>query len=216
MGMRDDLKKANRRTYQDIILAMLGLKPPSHEIILSLTDGEREKARDILRKNGVRGGGLVLGLNTGAGEKWKFKQWTVSNCVKFIQLARNELNAAIVLLGGPSERKRNREIVRRAKVELVDTGCGNPLREFLALLDACDAVITSDSLGLHAALALKKKVVALFGPTSAVEIDMYGRGVKVVADMPCQSCYLPDCDRSPTCMDSISPEDVLDALKSLL
>lgn len=216
MGMRDDLKKANRRTYQEILLDMLGLTPRSHEIILELTDAEREKAQDLLRRKGVRQGRLILGLNAGAGEKWKHKQWTVSNCVDFVRLAREELDPDIVLLGGPSERQRNREIADRAKGELVDTGCDNKLREFLALIDACDALVTSDSLGLHAALALGKKVVALFGPTSAAEIDIYGRGVKVVAEVPCRTCYLPDCDRSPTCMDSITPEAVLEALKRLL
>ena len=213
MGMRDDLKKANESTYQEIILDMLGLRPRSREIILSLTEEEKAGAKAVMRG---KGGRPLVGINTGGGDKWELKQWTIANCVKFIGMVSRELNATVVLFGGDAERKRNREILRRSKVPVVDTGCDNSLREFFALLDRCDAIVTSDSLGLHAALGLKKKVVALFGPTSAAEIDMYGRGVKVVADVECRACYLPRCDKPHTCMDSIKPEDVLSALKSLL
>ena len=216
MGMRDDLKKANKATYQEIVLGMLNLRPRSREIILSLADEERERAKAVMRGKGLRRGRLLLGVNTGGGKKWELKQWSISNCVNFIQIAHKELKATIALFGGSSERERNMEIIRRSKVPVVDTGCDNTLREFFALLDTCGAIVTSDSLGLHAALALKKKVVALFGPTSAAEIDMYGRGKKVVADVDCRACYLPRCDKPHTCMDSIKPEDVLSALKSLL
>jgi heptosyltransferase-2 len=69
-------------------------------------------------------------------------------------------------------------------------------------------VVTGDTLALHVALGLEKRVVALFGPTSAAEIDLYGLGSKVVAPLDCVCCYNPVCDRSPSCMDSIGAERV--------
>ena len=43
-----------------------------------------------------------------------------------------------------------------------------------------DVVVCSDTLGMHLAIALKKKIVVLFGPTCPQEIDLYGRGVKAL------------------------------------
>jgi heptosyltransferase-2 len=48
----------------------------------------------------------------------------------------------------------------------------------------------------------------LFGPTSAVEIEMYGLGEKVVPHMDCLSCYKPTCDFVPNCMELITTDMV--------
>ena len=63
------------------------------------------------------------------------------------------------------------------------------MRHFAALLGHCDVVVTGDTLAMHLALALGRRTVVLFGPTSAAEIELYGLGEKVVPDMACLSCY---------------------------
>jgi heptosyltransferase-2 len=40
---------------------------------------------------------------------------------------------------------------------------------------SCRILVSSDSLGLHIALALGIPVVGLFGPTSAKEVHFYGK-----------------------------------------
>lgn len=47
------------------------------------------------------------------------------------------------------------------------------LYEYIDWINANRIIVTSDSLGLHIALALGKTVVALFGPTSSKEICFY-------------------------------------------
>lgn len=47
------------------------------------------------------------------------------------------------------------------------------LYEYIDWINANRIIVTSDSLGLHIALALGKKVVALFGPTSSREVCFY-------------------------------------------
>ena len=56
------------------------------------------------------------------------------------------------------------------------------------------------------------EVVALFGPTSVSEIDLYGLGRKMTADLDCLCCYREDCEEQPNCMESIDPETVADAV----
>ena len=72
--------------------------------------------------------------------------------------------------------------------------------------------VTGDTLAMHLALALEKRTVVLFGPTSAAEIELYGLGEKVVPDMTCLSCYKNSCDFVPNCMDLITTDMVESAL----
>jgi ADP-heptose:LPS heptosyltransferase len=63
--------------------------------------------------------------------------------------------------------------------------------------------------------ALEKRIVALFGPTSAAEIRLYGRGTKIAPwEMPCLGCYMSDCDICPAWMERVSAADVFQALQN--
>ena len=46
----------------------------------------------------------------------------------------------------------------------------NSIYEYIEWINSCKTIITQDSLGLHIALALNKKVIALFGKTSSKEV----------------------------------------------
>jgi len=48
--------------------------------------------------------------------------------------------------------------------------------DYINWINESRILVTNDSLGLHLALALKKEVVAMFGPTSSREVNFYGRG----------------------------------------
>ena len=51
------------------------------------------------------------------------------------------------------------------------------LYEYIDWINSNKILVTSDSLGLHIALALGKKVVAMFGPTSSKEVCFYSSEV---------------------------------------
>ena len=113
-------------------------------------------------------------------------------------------NAGILLLGSEPERARNEAIRQGIGPAAVDTGANNSLHDFAGLIGQCDLVVTSDTLGMHLAIGLKRRVVALFGSTCHQEIDLFGRGVKVVTDFECSPCYLQTCPLKVTCMDDLS------------
>ena len=98
---------------------------------------------------------------------------------------------------------------------MFDTGTGHPLSEFAGFVEAMDVVVSSDSLGMHLAIALGKKVVALFGSTCPQEISLYGRGTKLFAGVPCAPCYKQTCP-DMTCMNEITPERVFEEIVQLL
>lgn len=160
---------------------------------------------------------MVIGLNTGAGSRWKRKTWEEEEFVNLIHLIQTKLGASILLLGGIEERPRNRRIfLRSTPGKIIDGEGAHPLRPFASLINQCSLVVTGDTLAMHMAVALKKKVVAIFGPTSQSEVDLAGKGLKVSAEMDCLGCYLTNCQKDPHCMNSLKAEKVFEAVASLV
>jgi heptosyltransferase-2 len=215
MGAFDQKKKANTRSYQDLMLEICGLRPSSKDIVLVLSEAEKAFAADFTRKHPLAQGKLKIGINTGASPRWQFKQWTQDGFVALLKLIVKKTNWTILLYGGPHEVERNARLVSIDRRRIIDTGTGNTLRQFFALVSLCDVFLTGDTMALHVATALKKRVVAYFGPTSATEIDSYGdQVIKVQSDLDCLVCYKPRCDFEPNCMNSLSPERMFSALES--
>lgn len=207
MGGCDTVKQTNTRTYQRILHEICALDPRGQHIVLNLTEDEAGAREDLAREIGIDPARPVVGLNTGAGKRWRLKKWRTEGFVELIDMIFEGSDAQVVLLGGELESGRNAFI--RSKF---DRRVRNPvlrnIRRLVRTVDLCDTVVTGDTLALHVALGLKKRVVALFGPTSPAEIDMYGLGAKVVPDIDCLCCYNTDCVREPNCMDLITADEV--------
>ncbi len=213
LGVFDDLKRANTRTYQDVMCSILGLPAEDMRYVLELVPSETEAAGRRLAGMGVDLSRPVLGVHTGGGGRWKLKQWNRDSFVALIPRLLHEWNdLQILLFGGPLEKELNEQIVAEVGGSVFDTGCHNSLREFAALVDRCAVMVSGDSLAMHVALARGARAVVLFGPTSHHEIELFGLGEKVVPDLDCLVCYKMDCDFVPNCMDSISVEQVAAAV----
>lgn len=216
MGLSDERKRANTRTYQDLVAAVLELDPARvGEPMLEPSAAERARATALRQQ--WRHDGPLVGLNTGAGGRWLYKQWTLPHQQAFLR-TMTERGVGVVLLGGPEEEGRHRELLAAAAGRPVfDAGNHNSYGTFAALVEACRVLVTGDTLALHVAAARKVPTVVLFGPTSAAEIELYGRGEKILPPgMDCLCCYLPRCDRKPFCMEAIAPAAVVDAVTRLL
>lgn len=221
MAVFDDVKKANRRTYQNIIFNICGYKfdPAIHEIVLNLKEEDVMFARKFARSNSIQDTDLIVGVNVGAGKRWPMKRWTVEGFAGLIEKLINGINIKVVLLCGHEEveiANAIKSIVKTKGLDVIDAGCHNPLRNFMAIVDLCDVVVTADTLAMHIAIGLKKYVVALFGPTSAAEIELYNRGKKIVADKECICCYRQKCEVTPYCIESITVNEVLEAVKECI
>ena len=211
-GIFDDIKRQGASTYQDRMAEILGLAGRTHRYVFELADNEVTRAKAHLESIGLDFRRPVIGLNTGAGGRWPLKQWREDGYLELVSRIHRREDVQFLLLGGPAEQERNDRLKHASSVRLLDPGCDNTIRHFAALLSHCDIAVTGDTLAMHLSLALGKRTVVLFGPTSAAEIELYGLGEKVVPDMTCLSCYKTSCDFVPNCMDLISTEMVEQAV----
>ena len=92
------------------------------------------------------------------------------------------------------------------------------LRAYMDWINSCRLLVTNDSLGLHIALALRKKVIVLYGPTNPNETHFYGRGEVFYpdVDLPCIPCLQPVCDQKSHCMEFVAASSVMDAIDRLM
>ena len=209
MGLNDERKRQNRRTYHEIMYEICDLPGPVFTPMFQVDAKSSAFGNNFVAKHGLGSKRKLVGINTGGGNRWQYKKWTLDGYLGFIDgMKEQHPDVGLVLLGGPEEVELNKMITERAAGKLIDSGCHNSLPEFASLINSLDVLLTSDSLAMHIGVALGRPTVALVGPTSPWELDMFGRGDIVHSGIECLACYLSRCDKVVNCMNTLSPEVV--------
>jgi heptosyltransferase-2 len=219
LGIDDELKfRTNRKSYQMISFEQLGLTFGGEEYLFSTVASDDRFARELLTEKKVALGDPsrpVIGLNTGSGHRFAGKKLPIETLCALAERLTDTLGAQVLLLGGQSEVPLNAEIERRAKSPLVNTG-SHSLSRFASIVKLCDLVVSGDTTAMHIAIAVKTPVVVYFGSTSAPEIELYGRGAKIVAAIDCAPCYKKTCPIGEECMKLIGADRLFQSARSLL
>lgn len=212
----DRMKVENERTHPEIFADMLGIEMGRPELPIS---PEAEAfAERFARERELAGSEYVIGLNTGAGGRWRTKELPVDRTVELVRLIDRHLGgrATFLVLGGPPEAERGAAIIAGVRAledapRIVDGGTKNSIQEFAALVSLCSLLVVSDSLALHIGVARCVRLVTFFAPTSAAEIELYGLGEKIWSTAPDYCSYSRDADNS-----TITPERLMEAVKRVL
>jgi heptosyltransferase I len=104
-----------------------------------------------------------------------FKDWPVKNYVEIAEYLVNELKAHVVLCGGPSQREINfsSEVEKMANVSVTNITGEDTLKQFYALLQSVDLVISPDSGPMHMSSAARTPVIGLHAATTAKRSGAY-------------------------------------------
>jgi len=206
----DRRKIVNTKSQPQIYAEMLGIELGKPQLVLP--DASRAAARALVAAKGLRADLPIVGLNTGAGGRWVSKQLPVERTIELAgALATSvERRVTFLVLGGAAESERNRAIVAGLRAHpaqplACDAGTEHSLLDFAALVERCALLLTSDSLALHMAIALERRCVAFFAPTSAAEIELYGLGEKVQSTSADYCSYRPDADNSSLSIERLLP-----------
>jgi len=212
MGIEDKAKRANQRTYQDHLFRLARLTYRGEEPQLVLSAKERQEGLDWAKGNKLSRFKGVVGFNIGSGGRWPMKRWRLEGFIALAKaLKKKRPKACVLLYGGPEEKALMPVMASKLKGIALATGTDNSLRRFASLVDLCDVLVSGDTLALHIGIALRKRLVAYFGPTSDAEIDLYDRGEKVLPRDPCQCYYQSQCTQKVSCMDNLREGDLLAA-----
>lgn len=212
----DELKKSNRKTYQEMMFDAAELPWKKQFCPIYLSEKDKVYAADFIKKNNLKTGNLI-GIHIGASPRWPSKAWHESELKKFITKAKQK-GYEILLFGGADEKERLERISKEMQNKGLSVYTNNPkntIKEFASLVNICEAVVCSDSLALHISLALKKPTIGLFFCTSPYEIEDYGILKRIVS--PMLSSFFPERmdEYSEELTKSISADDVLRELEKI-
>lgn len=167
--------------------------------------------------------GIAPGGGRNAFERISVKQWPAGHYADLMIELSKERHVEFFLLGDENDVQAD-EIAQMTSghVQLTNLKGKTTFRELAALIYHLDILITNDSSPLHLAVALKKPVVALFGPTANWALFPPGPDrMALQSPAECSPCYtfgrFPGCPK-PACtaMAELSVSTVLTAVESLL
>ena len=127
-----------------------------------------------------------------------------------------DAGTSVVLAGGPDDASKGKAIAEQCDSSLVlDMTGKTSLRELAALIKNCSFYISADTGPLHFAAALKKPLVAMYGPTKADRTGPYGSNNSTVLLSPakCAGCLKKKC-ADWHCMHDITPEMVYEIYRN--
>jgi heptosyltransferase-2 len=205
LGLDDHLKfTVNQKTVGQILCETFRLPFRNDEYVLKLSEEELEFSRNYRSGHGVRDEDFVVGLNTGCSDLYPNKKLRVDQHVELIGRLAVIPGIRIALVGGPEDTMRNAEIARQVNGAILNTPTDEGLRRGLCYVNICDLIVSGDSFGLHAAIGLKKQVIAWFGVTSAAEINIFERGEKLSPEgLHCSPCWKRECPYNLECIQMV-------------
>ena len=217
LGLSDELKfRRNRKSYPQLIHEALGWAYAGQRYELPLDAKNAAEANETLEGSGWTLERPSLGINVGAGSAFANKMWPAERTRQLLEHWHEaHPGVQVLLLGGPHEREMMDQLHRDLPWS-IHTGTDNAERRFVALVNACDVLFSGDTMAMHVAIALQRGVVAWFGPTCEQEIDLFGLGEKLVADVPCGPCYRHTCLEGDACIGMVPIEDAIAAIERVL
>lgn len=218
LGNDDQLKfRENERTGIEILHEVFGLKYELDECIYEFTEEEKIFIDQYKEQIGYDNNFTYVGFNTGCSELFPNKKMTIEQHIQLISELLFYDNLKIVLLGGREDTERNKIIYDTFTdfhgERIFNTPTDEGIRKGACYMSIADIVISGDSFGMHLAIALKKYVIAWFGLSCATEIELYGRGIKLVPkDLECSPCWKRVCPYNLECIAMIDLQKIKESV----
>ncbi|HET6879773.1 MAG TPA: lipopolysaccharide heptosyltransferase II [Pirellulales bacterium] len=194
---------------------VLGFEPGEPDFTIYLPPASEERIDNLLSSHGVLGRPIALVV---PGTVWETKHWRAEG---FAGVARHleRRGFAVVLAGAPKDRLRAARVAALSPSACDLTG-QTTLAEMMALVRRAGVCITNDSGSMHLAVAFRRPLVSIFGPTSPLLTGPYRRMEAVVqAHVPCSPCLLrklSHCQHQHDCMQEVTAGMVIHRLETVL
>lgn len=206
----------------NLLPALLGAEDDGEGMEIFVLDEEKRNVRRILESHNIHNKFALIAPGGGVNPKTEMvdKRLPVELFVETADGLRR-MGYKIVIVGGVGDE----EVCARMggamdAGDVVNLFGRTDLRQLFALISLSEMVVANDSACAHAAAALRRPQVTLFGPTSPVRVHPYRNplGGFVASSLPCAPCYhdarLADC-RHHDCLKDTSAEDVLAVVRRI-
>ncbi|MEI7811613.1 MAG: glycosyltransferase family 9 protein [Ignavibacteria bacterium] len=182
---------------------------------------------EFLSRNKITDDELVIGFHPGCAtlKNHVRRRWEPEKFSELGRLLIKEFNAHILIFGGPEEGELKQTVACGINSDRVIITKGENLAQSAAIMKRCSLFITNDSSLMHAASALKLRVIAIIGPTNTNYIRPWQTNHTIVSlNLECSPCffYSPKpliCHRTDVqfkCIKELSVPMVLEAARKMI
>jgi lipopolysaccharide heptosyltransferase I len=172
----------------------------------------RVQAARRVRENWAQEDGQTRWIVLLPGGRWDNKRWPVRHFVELARRLGDIPETKLVVLGSRSEQPLGEEIATAAPARCLNLAGSTSLDEMIEWIRLSSLTITNDTGPMHVAAALRRPIIAIFGPTAPWNTGPYGQlgNVLQAADLACVPCMKGQCAyREPlACLHAITPEVV--------
>lgn len=196
------------------LLAGLGLQVPAlvwnpPPIAKSLRDRGEERLAPL--------GAARPRIGLGIGSMASSRRWPAASWSELALRLRRELNAGVVLLGGPGDRALAGEIHTRCGAEVLNLAGQTQVDEMPGILASLDLMVSNDSGSAHLAALAKLPTVVFFGAGDPnITAPPWDGALVVRHPVSCAPCLKNTCKFQLECLTGISPERVVDEVRTLM
>jgi ADP-heptose:LPS heptosyltransferase len=216
------IKENSRQARHEVefnldVARALGASVSQINLELPIGSEEKDSIREFLCKNNFSQDELIFGLNPYAFNplhRWPRQRWA-----DLADRLIEEYHCRIIFIGQDGDGENIRNITRDMKNASLAVTQFN-LRELTALIARFNLFITNETGPMHIAAAVQTPMVVLFGPTDINKFSPYCRPDKcqiLRKELSCRDkCDDRHCRQNNMCLDLISVEDVLEAVRRIL
>ncbi len=182
---------------------------------LTISEGRKAEAENLLRAYGVREGEPVVVLCPGSINS-RAKRWPAE---AYAALGDRliESKRQVLLIGSANETDVSNEVISHMQQRPIDLTGKTSLDEITALLSLVDLVVTNDTGPAHVAAALGRPTLVIFGPTNPLTTRPFAPQAEILRHPPdCAPCMLRDCPIDHRCMTAITVDEVFEHSQALL
>ena len=212
-------RPASMIDYYLAIASWLGADTADRHLELSIDSQDTQTVRQKFPQLEKLAGPLVILVPGGA--FGLSKCWPSENFAKTADWLIDKFNATVVISVSPAQAEKQiaEQICKLSKHKLINLA-QTPLTlgQLKSLFSLADLVICNDTGPRHIAIALRRKIITLFGPNDPAWTETgYENEIQIVGSAPCAPCTEPVCKmENHLCMLDISVETVCEASQELL
>ena len=212
--------------YLDVA-RLIGADTSNGQPEMHVTSEDKNFAHKFLLEHQISEKDIVVGIHPGATTYVNLRRWHPKGFAEVGEQICIRHGAKVFITGSPEDIELDNQIERMMNPKPIIAAGRTTVGQLAALLRKMDLFITNDTGALHIADAVGvSHIIAIFGPSNPQQAAPRNSRCSVVTSkLPCSPCeILREGDRAmpcanpkgEECLDSISVEQVLDAVEQRL
>lgn len=194
-------------------LKMIGINAKSEEIIYFVKNEEKKYADEFFMIHNLKKN--CIGIIPGGG--WNSKRCEPEKFAEICREVHKIWNSKFLILYGKEDYEDAKKIFELTE-DISIIGPETSIRDLVALVSNCRAVIANDSGPMHLSAAVGVPTIGIFGPTNPYAHRPFCKNCYWVRNenLDCIQCNLRECPKNHECMRDLDPQFVIEKLKLIL